>query len=204
MIYPVYTLRFVNASSIHGTVCIFQTLHGTQLQKFYSIAWLTKEVESTTEVQFGWPLEYGFVSAPDTQLEPGSVVSNCSFLPAKPGSAVTYSCEETTGEFRHLRDGSPCNLTLYQEASVPPMTRAVGIGMAQSPTILTPALPNFIATLFLPCDYWIVFGRFKEGEVLDVADLSNRAALNFAKGGGSLEAKLNPDFTWTIKPALAS
>ncbi len=204
MIYHVNTLLFINASAVSGTVCIFQTLQGEQLKNTHSIAWLTKEVESTTEVQFGWALDYGFVGAPDAQLEPGSVVTDCSFLPARPGSEVTYSCAGGACEFSDLRGGPPGSLTIRQDATVSPTTGAVGIGMALNPTILTPALPNVIATFYLPCDYWIVFGRFEEGEVLDVADLSNRAEIDFTKGGNSMQAKLNRDFTWTIKPAIAT
>jgi len=46
--------------------------------------------------------------------------------------------------------------------------------------------------------YWITFGSFEPGEVLDIESISTKKPIHFERGVYSMTAILNWDNTWTV------
>jgi len=72
--------------------------------------------------------------------------------------------------------------------------------MSGSGTFVVQAQPNMNAIFTFHPEYWITFGNFKEGEVLDITQITNKAQITFPPNIYSMAAILNQDNTWTIKP----
>lgn len=71
--------------------------------------------------------------------------------------------------------------------------------MNSSPIYATQAEPFMMTSFSLNSPkYWITFGNYKLGEVLDAPMVSNNAQISFPQGTYSMKAVLNPDMTWTI------
>ncbi|HEV8432375.1 MAG TPA: hypothetical protein VGR95_03105 [Thermoanaerobaculia bacterium] len=70
--------------------------------------------------------------------------------------------------------------------------------MAGWGTTVVQALPNF-QTVFTPRPrFFITFGNYSRGQVLDTRLITTKAEISFPPGVLSMTATLNPDFTWTI------
>lgn len=77
----------------------------------------------------------------------------------------------------------------------------VGIGMSGSPTFVVNAQPNMNLTFTPHPEYWIAFGNFNAGEVIDVQAISNAAKIDFPPGIVAMNVTLNQDNTWEITPS---
>ena len=65
--------------------------------------------------------------------------------------------------------------------------------MSGAPVYVAQALPNAATTFKTDTHYWIAFGRFMLGEVLDMEKIPLKAELSFPSGFFSLKATLNRD-----------
>lgn len=51
--------------------------------------------------------------------------------------------------------------------------------------------------------YWVTAGDFEQGEVLDVTEIANAAAVVFPPGVFAMTAVLGANNTWTVSPGLS-
>jgi len=96
---------------------------------------------------------------------------------------------------------SPGSLTVVEGSGVGLDQASVGIGMSGSGTYAVQAQPNLQLTFTPHPVYWITFGNFTQGEVLDIQSLTNPAQINYPAGNYAMVATLNQDNTWTITTA---
>lgn len=47
-------------------------------------------------------------------------------------------------------------------------------------------------------EYWVTFGNFVQGQVLDVEEISSCIRINFPPNISHVKATLNMDNTWTV------
>lgn len=95
-------------------------------------------------------------------------------------------------------EGQPGTLTVQESASIPMNLAAVGIALSGSTAYAVQAQPNMNQVFTPHPNYWITFGNYRQGEVLDAYQISNAAALNFPPGVTSLNVTLNPDGTFSV------
>jgi len=197
-----YTLIFQNNSSNAGDVCVYQTDPNIGVPDVMSLAWFSEYNYPTTQVQFQWEIDYSFVWGQTGNLVPGVVFSAsqtwAADLQSKNQVTLTYDQAYT---FANQTYG-PQSGTLYitEDRSLPLKDASVGIGMSGAGTFVVQAQPN-LNLLFTPHPiYWITFGDFEPGEVLDIESITNVAQVAFPPNIFTMSAVLNPDNTWTVTP----
>jgi hypothetical protein len=200
-----YTLIFRNDSSNTGDACVYQHDPDMDVQDVMSLAWFAKGAAPTTTITFNWTIDYCFAWDEIGELVPGVIFEAAQIWDADPrgDNCVTLSMLEggiyTFSDLKHC--GYDGNLYIYGDRSLPVRQAAVGIGMAGAATHVAPAQPNWLwvytpKPLYL---YWITFGTFEPGEILDVDSITHKAPVHFPPNVYSMTATLNEDNTWTVQ-----
>ncbi len=201
-----YTLVFKNESSDTGDACVYQHDPDMDVQDVMSLAWFAKGAAPTTTLRFRWIIKYCFVWS-----EMGRLASGVIFK-AEQIWEVKHLATENQVTLKMLPEGiytfdqqmagpHEGNLHVLGHETLPVRQAMVGIGMAGAPIYVVPAQPS-TAWIFTPRPrYWITFGTFEPGEVLDVDSITDKAAeIVVPDGVFSMSAILNRDNTWTVLP----
>lgn len=197
-----FSILFKNDSGAAGTAVLYQPLPDTEV-----LVWLSKYAYPGTTVSFEWQVEYGFVWSESGRLGPGVVVAASQYQPADLQEnnliSLAYDGKHDAFHFEDQTSGGPSgSLSIRAEGSVPFDTAAVGIGIAGAATAVVPAKPNLITTFSPRPHFWIAFGSFIQGEVLDLKTLANPAQVTFQPSMYSMTAILNKDGKWAIRPTV--
>jgi rhizosphere induced protein len=198
-----YSLRFQNDSSFNGSAMIYQTDPGLGVPNVLSLAWFSRYAPPTKKVLFQWTLDYGFVWAETGTLVPGVMFVAAQYWPADLASsnAVTLTSQGGSCTFVNQKAGPrPGTLFINEDSTIPLKKVAVGIGMSGSGTFAVQAMPNFQLAFTPQPQYWIAFGDYAQGEVLDIGAMANAAAIRFPSGVYAMTAVLNKDGSWTVQP----
>jgi hypothetical protein len=197
-----YTLIFINNSKNLADVCIYQDDPDMKVQDVMSLAWITKRVAPTTTVEFTWEIDYCFVWSEQAELEPGlRFVASQTWEDASlsDNNTVTFRMTEGAYTFSDLTwSGYEGNLYIIGDRSLPIREAFVGIGVAGAAVYVAPAQPRW-DWIYTPKPlYYITFGTFEPGEVLDVESISHKAPFQYQGPCHSLTAVLEEDNTWDI------
>jgi hypothetical protein len=204
-----YSLSFLNNSTQTGFACIYQQDPNITDPDVMSLAWFSKGSYPETKITFAWQINYNFVWAQAGLLVPG-VIFTASESPAADLSTTNqitllYDQDLSSYTFDKQESGAESG-TLYitEDSSIPSKSidpAAVGIGMAGFGTFVKQATPNWNLNFTPKPEYWITFGNYCQGEVMDISSISNSAQISFPPGVYSMAAVLNADNTWTVSPA---
>jgi hypothetical protein len=200
---PTYSLIFVNNSTQNGSACIYQQDPDITIPDVMSLAWFTKSTSPTTKVIFTWSIDYQFVWSETGNLVPGVifVASQTWDADLSTKNQVTFTKVDGPYTFTAQTQG-PRTGSLYisEEPSIPPNQASVGVGMSGFGTFAVQAQPN-TSLVFTPHpQYWITFGNYTQGEVMDISEVNAPAQIEFPANVYSMTAILNNDNTWTITP----
>ncbi len=197
-----YQINFINNSTNAGNFMVFQQDPNLNGPDIASLAWITKFLHPNTNGSFNWKLGFDFVWMENKSLASGitSVTSQCI-----PADLVTNNTIMLTYDGAYNFTAQPPattegSLYITTDQTIPPKQVGVGIGMSGAPTFLVSAEPNFNLTFSPQPDYWIAFGEFEQGQVLNVKELTNSAQVVFPEGINTVNITLNADNTWTILP----
>jgi hypothetical protein len=166
------------------------------------LAWLSKYVQPNSQAQFSWEQNYSFVAGQSGELRPGAKFNVNQTYNADPVNQNEISLSDNGGylQFSNPTRGYQQNVFSIKTSSG--ISRqgdvAVGISMSESPVFVSQAQPNMNYNFQPGNQYFIAFGKFEQGEVLNVRSISNAAKLEFSQGVSSLKAELNPNNTWSI------
>lgn len=200
-----YSLHFVNNSANPGSFAVFQQSPDMGVSDVMSLAWMTRNTHPGVQGTFNWTTDYDFVWAETGALTPGIQVFDTQIVNAdlSTSNAITLSHDNDGYVFKDQAEGTPQgSLYIKNDSSVPLNRAAVGIGMAGAPTFMVQAQPNMNMTFTPRPEYWVAFGHFMTGEVLDVQDISNAVKVDFPPGTNAMKVTLNPDNTFTVEPAF--
>lgn len=76
---------------------------------------------------------------------------------------------------------------------------SVGIGMSGSPTFAVQAQSN-MSLMFTPHpNYWITFGNFESGQVLDLEAITDCSMVEYKENCYEMTAILKGDNTWEVE-----
>jgi rhizosphere induced protein len=201
-----YALNVVNNSTNYVDLCVFQTPPDLGVMDVATLAWFVEPAHPTTVVDFTWQEDYSFVWAQTGSLSAGVQFRAKQAWPADPSDPAQQQVQ-----FTFLRDaytfqegtavGTPKigNLYIKETDQLPLNEASVGIGMAGAGTFAVSAQPNQNLVFTPHPEYWITAGTFTPGQVVDIEEMSNVAALPFPPGVFVLTAILNPDNTWTVE-----
>ncbi len=201
---PTYSVIFINNSNQSGSACLFQ--RPQDVPNAFPVAWFAKFSNPATTIRFQWTLDYSFVWAETGSLMPGVMFQPAQLWEADPNGnntvTFTYNGFYT---FQDLQRGSNPGTLLIKTTGMIPMRQAsIGIGMSGSAICATQAQPNWNNMFPARPDYWITFGNYQQGEVLDPNRIPNAMQINFPAGVYAMTATLNADMSWTIRPSSMS
>ncbi|SIQ55646.1 hypothetical protein SAMN05880590_105134 [Rhizobium sp. RU35A] len=186
-----YSLTCLNNSTLSGSFAVFQKAPPTTVPgNIFSLAWFTRPTAPNTKVTFTWNLDYSFVWSETGILQPGINFNASQVVPANPNGqnliqlkldnygATTFANQSASGAI-----GS---LTIEQLSNVAPNRTSVGIGMAGSGTFAVQAQPNMTAVFTPHPNYWVIFGNFETGDVIDIEDVTGAVEVTY---GGALTSR---------------
>jgi hypothetical protein len=203
---PSYTLRFKNRSNAQHDFLVFQQDPNVNAPSAYALAWFAVPLANGVDVDVTWTLDYVFVWTEQGQLVPGIAFKEMQVLPAdlKSANRVKFTQLDSVLQFADpTGTGTPGSLTIDCDNTIPPNTATVGIGMSGAPTFVVPAAPN-MTMLFTPHpEYWISFGDFVPGQVLDAESIAKAEQVVFPANVYGMTATLDSGNNWTIQQGLA-
>ena len=201
-----YQVVFVNQSDIAGNACIYQQDPNLIMPDMFSLVWLAQAAK-TTVVIFQWSIDYCFVWAHTGQLVPGIVFSASQVFPANLSTTNEVTFDKINGEYTFKnRAAGPTQGSLFikETTNIPLNDAAVGIGMSGRGTFVVQAQPNINLDFTPQPEYWIAFGNYVQGEVIEPSQMSGQAQISFPPNVYSMTATFNPDYTWTIEPTTTT
>lgn len=198
-----YELKVINNSSNSGDICVYQTPPDTTVTDVMSLAWFSEYAYPTTTVIFDWSLNYQFMWDETGNLKPGVVFDASQIWDADltTQNMVTLHYDKAyTFKNLTMNPQSAGSLVVMQDYSIPLKMASVGVGMSGAGAFAFQAQPN-TTLIFTPHPiYWVTFGKYDKGQILDTTQITNRAELAFPPNVYSMTAILNPDNTWTVGP----
>lgn len=195
-----YQLSVKNDSFNSGSICVYQTIPD-QDRNLFSLAWFSKACHPGTTVTFGWTIDYSFCWSQSGILKPGVVFNATEKKAADPSdpsnNATGFSKQEGAYLFTpaktHPSDGC---LGIYLDNTIAHGEAAVGVGMGGQAAFAATASPNYSMTFSPHPQYWVVFGTFQEGEVMDLNRCTGTCNVKFPTNVYKKELTLRDDNTW--------
>lgn len=184
-----------------GSACLYQQSAGAPFN-LLSLAWFAYPTYPTSRTTFQWTLDYSFVWGETGTLMPGVTFSADQQIAASLNEAnlVTFLQQYGSPQFTMPQfGGQPGMLSIRCEASVPYGQYSIGTGMSGAASFAMQAMPNTTATFGTSPSYWVTFGNYRQGQVLDAHSITNAVQLNFPAGVYALTVTLNPDGTYTVQ-----
>ena len=196
-----YTLKFENHSKNLGDVCIYQTdPKFDQDENVMSLAWFTKRTHPETKVDFKWGGNYSFVWSETGELKPGVIFEASQVVEAdlENTNKAVFDYIQNAFLIKNEDGGKAGCLQISESSNIPFDTASVGIGMSGAGTFVKRAQPNMNLEFTPHPEYWITFGNFVKGEVLDIGEITNKQKIDFPANQYSLTVILQEDNTWKI------
>jgi rhizosphere induced protein len=195
-----FSLTCQNNSANTGSFVIFQQLPGA-VPNILSLAWFARVAAPTTRVKFAWNTDYSFVWSETGELAPGVDFNASQIWPAdlSRSNQVTFTNAGGIPTFTNQTAGhAPGGFTIVSDGTVPANTFGVGLGMGGAALFTAQAQPNWNMVFTPRPQYWLAFGNYMQGEVLDVEAISNAVRIDYPANIYSMAATLNQDNTWTV------
>lgn len=194
-----YTLNVQNNSTQTGSFCVFQEQPDINLPGITTLAWLAKPAHPSTLLEFEWGLDYSFVWSKSTNLKPGTIVKTSQAWDANLSTMnkVKFDLSDGAYTFADQEQGAhEDNLYIEQTNRITSNDACVGIGMSGKGTFLVSSQPNMNIIMTPKPTYWLVFGDFKEGEVLDTTKITETALRLEYKGTRAMNVEFTGNNTW--------
>ena len=195
-----YVLNVDHQGTSCGDFCIYQT-YEEQDEDIRSLVWFSKKAHPGTMIKFGWNVDYSFAWCEEGTLEPGVVFHASEVRKADPSNTSENSIafKREKGAY-HFVDSdhktTQGKLGIRCDGSIPAGKASIGIGMSGNPAFARPADPNLQYTFAPHPKYWIAFGDFEEGEVIDLNRMTQRYEIKFPVNQYERSIRLTPDNTW--------
>lgn len=198
-----YSVRFINNSVNEGNVAIFQKVPDQKALNIFSLAWFSKFVNTNVHETFKWAVDYSFVWSDTGEVKPGVIFEGGQEVSADLSTSNTVVLDYNGGyKFSAPSfSGKPGSIYIDETANVPMKQAAVGIGMSNAGTFVKPAQPNLHLEFTPHPSYWIAFGNYQQGEILDIEEITDAIEIKFEANIYDMVATLQSDNTWATKPA---
>jgi hypothetical protein len=204
-----YSVTLRNQSTRGGTFCLYATAIDPQQAQddLRSLAWVTHPANPNVRVDFKWLVNYSLSWSQTGSFAGQKVIYIASedipADPMSPQSSKAYLDNDNHGYM--LLSGDPRARAAYPGAlaitcgnNVAPNEAAIGIGINGDPILAVPATPNYIFTFFTNLKYWVAFGDFQQGEVIDVNSMTGIYELDFSGAVHHLDITLDSSNEWNV------
>ncbi|MEJ2794571.1 hypothetical protein WAE56_14245 [Iodobacter sp. LRB] len=196
-----YTLSFQNNSSNSATACVYTTAPDIGVPNVMSLAWLTKPSHPTTRLNFDWNIDYSLVWSENGTLKPGATFEASQTWAVDPHgeNAVLLAYDEHGYTFSNKSSAAPAgSLIVKQSSSVPLRKASVGVGISGQPALAVEAQPNILLAFTPHPKYWITFGSYEVGEVLDLEEISDSFEIDYPANVYSAVVTLDINNQWSV------
>ncbi|UJX41481.1 protein RhiA [Desulfovibrio sp. JY] len=204
-----YTLNVSNSSARPGYFCIYQTFDEQEVMiNLFSLAWFSKGCNPGTQVSFRWSIDYGFCWGETETLVPGVTFAASETKDGDPSRIDQNSTNLTHNAFGYNFTGASKTapmgtLGIFTDDTVPVNKAAVGISMGGSPALVVQAGPN-LDFIFKPHPrYWICFGNYIQGQVIDLNMMTAAQEIEFFPNEYTIYATLQPNNTIKVNGMLS-
>ena len=194
-----YTLPVNNNAAHTDYVMVFQKDPGAWAPNAMSLAWLSKKSNPGSLVTFDWTIDWGFSWSNAGELIPGvKYRSSQDYTIANGHNQVTLDYNGAF-QFQDFTKGTdPDHLYMLENESIPVgSTGSVGVTMSGSTVYATQARPNTNLTFSPHPTYYLSYGDYEAGTVLDVSTVNNPLEVRFDTGVYDLEVTLQADNSWS-------
>lgn len=193
-----YSLTCFNNSSQLGSFAVFQRAPSiTVPANVFSLAWFARAAHPGTQVTFEWTVDYSFVWSETGILQPGINFKASQTVPADPFvQNFTQLTEDTYGATYFTppnTSGAVGSLTIQQLSNVVPDRTSVGVGMSGAGTFVVQAAPNMTAVFTPHPNYWVIFGNYETGQVMDIENVTGSVEATYAGSMTSRTVNLQPN-----------
>jgi hypothetical protein len=201
-----YSLALINQSQFAGSFVCYQQDSGIGVPGALSLAWFAKIAHPTVKVYFQWSIDYSFIWAETGLLKPGIPFLPSQLVDADPQgkkgpNEIQFTYQEGGFTFSNpSKQGIPGALTINTIGGFPDYKASVGIGMAGQGIYAVQAYPQTTYTFRPQPKYWVAFGDYTQGEVLDINQIGNKVEVVFPSNVYAMTAIYGPDGNWTIYP----
>jgi len=173
-----YTLTVKNNSTRRGDFAIFQESPNVNVPNVVTLAWFAKSAHPTATLEFQWDTDYSFVMADSAASGTGETIRARQVSPCNLSTSNKIALQKGGGDYS-LKDQSQGETagSLYIEESedVGANDVLVGIGMSGNPSFLVPSQAGMEVVFTPQPAYWITFGSYTQGELIDVAQAKENA-----------------------------
>jgi hypothetical protein len=192
-----YKLNVKNDSTRVGNVCIYQQSPDVNIPGILTLAWLSKRAHPDTLVTFEWTVDYTFVWSEQGTLQPKAKFKASQNLNAdlKAYNQVSFDYADGAFTFSDQTKGPRTNsLYVMQGPNIAPKKAHVGIGMSGAGSFVVPCQPNVEAYFTPHPKYYVLFGDYEQGEVIDITQIGTAQEVTFVDTEVSL--RLNEHNLW--------
>ncbi len=185
-----YSLSITNDSTLEG---YHATIYQQAPEPMATLAWMARTCHPDTRVTFSWQLRYDFVWGQQSDLRPGADYQLGQSVGTDLDSLNRITLDFADGGFRFddQTSGAPGSLAVKESGAVPGNgfrdQGCVGIGMSGAGTAVTPTEPNTWLQFDPRPRYWIGFGHYPAGTVLDPTGLVAPLQVQFPGGATSAD-----------------
>ena len=203
----IYSVTVNNHASHSAYFMVFQNDPTQWAPNALSLAWFAEfsNPGPSSRVKFQWSVDTGFSWAETGELQPGT-----QFTATETYDATGLNNKITLDYDRAYRFVNPIpgpdrsRFYLAESASVPGRSAAaVGVTMGGSTVSAAQARPNQNLAFSPRPRYFIAYGDYEEGDVIDVSAINNPLELPYPAGVYALTTTLNANGTWDPPKSLA-
>jgi hypothetical protein len=206
-----YSISIDNKSNNSAQAIVYQVDPNAGFGQ-YSLVWLSTPLVPHMTGAFSWEDDYGFVWGEMDQPRPGVIFNTSQIVGADTSNhnQITLQGGREGPQFVNQTQGPrPGALYIRNDASVPMRNVAEGIAVNGKPVYIVAAQPNMQLSFDTKPQYWIAFGQFQQGELLNPsmnAGLQSEVIYGpptqvvFPAGVTAMKAILSANNTWSIAP----
>jgi hypothetical protein len=199
----IYSVTVNNRSSHSDYFMVFQNDPTAWAPNAMALAWFSKysNPSPTAELTFEWTVDVGFSWAETGDLQPGiRFAASEKYIPQGGKNKITLDYNKGYLFTDEAQGPDKDRFYLAQSPDIPLKSLAsVGVTMSGSTVFAAQARPNQNLTFSPHPRYFIAYGNYQKGEVIDVNSINNALELTYPTGVYSLTTTLNANDTW-VKP----
>jgi len=203
----IYSVTITNHASHSDYFMVYQNDPTSWSPNALALAWFAKysNPAPNATVKFSWVIDWGFSWGETGELKEGVNFEASDFVMSSPDKNQITLDYNGAYDFTEQQKGpDPSRLYLRQTGSIPIKSQAsVGVTMSGSTVYATQARPNTNLTFSPKPSYYLAYGSYIPGQVIDVSSINNPLKLEYPTGIYSLSTTLNADNSWSTPTLLA-
>lgn len=202
-----YSLTVNNRAAHSAYFMVYQSDPGSWDPNALALAWFAKfsNPSPSAKIMFNWSVDLGFSWAETGELKPGiQFTASETYDPTGGKNKITLDYNGAYQFINPETGADPARLYLAESPRIPLKSDAsVGVTMSGSTVYAVQARPNQNLTFSPHPQYWLAYGDYEPGTVIDVSSINNPLALPYPTGVYSLTTTLNADGSWDQPTTMA-